>query len=100
MSEYLIVSLACLFLADCITTHQILKNGGKELNGPLAKLMAFWGVDEALGVTKIVILAFTAASYVNDILGEYETWILASLNVFYVGVIVNNLWQWRKGERP
>ena len=58
MSDYLIASLAFLFILDFITTHQILKAGGKELNGPLAKLMSMIGVDEALGLSKIIVLAF------------------------------------------
>lgn len=94
MSDYLIASLAFLFILDCITTHQILKAGGKELNGPLAKLMSLIGVDEALGLSKIVIFVFVMALYVNGLLGDYETHTLVALNVMYWGVVIWNVRQW------
>lgn len=90
MSDYLIASLAFLFILDCITTHQILKAGGKELNGPLAKLMSMIGVDEALGLSKIIVLAFIMAMYVNDLFFGYELYVLGGINLMYVGVVVSN----------
>jgi hypothetical protein len=90
MSDYLIASLAFLFILDCITTHQILKAGGKELNGPLAKLMSMIGVDEALGLSKIIVLAFIMAMYVNDLFFGYELYVLGSINLMYAGIVVSN----------
>lgn len=99
MDELLAAGLVVWFVLDCITTHQIIKRGGRELNKRLARLMGIIGVDEALAITKCaVIVAVWFAQQAGWFAGPW-VWVLVGMHVFYAGLITWNSYQLYKASR-
>ena len=76
-----------LQLGDIYTTHKILQGGGYERNPILAKLFDRFGVLPTLLVSKTVIVVLVLL-----VLKDWP-WTVAALDVFYAGIVINNLIQ-------
>lgn len=85
MAIVLTMFLALLQVADWHTTRTILANGGRELNPLIRWAMAQVGIDAALIVKGIAVVAL------GYWVGMQSEDILAALVVVYVAVICHNL---------
>ncbi len=85
---YLVFAVLQLF--DAITTSEVIKAGGRELNPVLRWVFGRVGTVNGLATIKLALLALVLA-----VLPWLPFWVLLVLCVAYAGVVVWNLLQYR-----
>lgn len=86
MIAALFIAFVALQIADAVTTWAILEAGGKELNPIVRWMMAKMGVHLGLVVKTIV-----AVGVIGLLLPKLPWEVLAILDIFYVGILINNV---------
>ncbi|MDR0458648.1 MAG: DUF5658 family protein [Burkholderiaceae bacterium] len=91
--------LGLLQAGDVISTWLVMSAGGRELNRPMAALMAKIGVLPASILVKVVTFGVLALAVFWFLPGHpYWAWVIAALDVVYIGVLINNALAWRRQQ--
>lgn len=76
-------------ILDILTTKKVLELGGYEANPIMKWLMDKVGVNQALFGSKLAFIGLCVVFTLHA--GVTSLWALFPLNVFYVGILINNL---------
>lgn len=86
----LLIVFVCLSVCDVLTTLQILKKGGRELNPIMKWAMDKLGTLPGLLLPKVIVLSGAVAAMLT-INSVAVIWGLAVLNMVTLPVVINNI---------
>lgn len=100
MQVFLFAALLALSALDAWTTVQILRRGGVEQNGLVARLMQSQGVQAALGIVKGLFFAAVLAALGSGwVAGPAATQALILADIAFAVIVVHNLVHLRRARR-
>lgn len=94
---YLVATVVVLQALDAWTTYKIIRAGGRELNGILARLFAKFGLVPGLAISKGGLAAMIAGLHWLGAWQGPSVVILGAIAVWYAGIVLHNLGQIRRG---